>query len=259
MYAHTELDQIETLPGPSGAPLRVLIVEDSPATAAWLSAALTGAGMAVEQVADGGTALARKTWFRPDVALVDLGLPDFDGLSLVERLAQDGDCGVIVVSADASEASRIAGIDIGADDYVVKPPILGELVARIRAVHRRLTRPGHPPATSRPPQVTLDSASRCLVGPGRARTPLTEAEFAAIETLLDADGASVSRDWLGRVALKRPLRADDRSVDQLVLKLRRKIAVHGVIGRTILSSRGLGYVIPEPGRFSILTESAATG
>ena len=73
-------------------------------------------------------------------------------------------------------------------------------------------------------QIVLDQAHRCLIGLSGEQTPLSEAEFTALETLLDADGAPVSRDWLGRVALKRPLHADDRSVDQLVLKLRRKLA-----------------------------------
>jgi DNA-binding response OmpR family regulator len=105
--------------------------------------------------------------------------------------------------------------------------------------------------TLRPLPVTLDWAHRRLAGPGELTTKLTEAEFAALVTLLEADGASVSRDLLGRVALKRSLGIDDRSVDQLVLKLRRKLALHGGADLSILSSRGLGYVIPDPARFVV--------
>ncbi len=237
---------------PDCAPLRVLIVEDAEPVAALIEAALRGEGMAAELAPSGQQAIAAKLRWWPDVVLIDLGLPDIDGHDLIERFAQDGDCGIIVVTAHDAEGARIAGLETGADDYMVKPVPLKELAARIRAVHRRLTRP---PATgaARGPAVTLDWAHRRLAGPGRVTTPLTEAEFAAFVTLLEADGASVSRDWLGRVALKRPLAADDRSVDQLMLKLRRKLALHGVPNRSILSSRGLGYVIPEPGRFSIST------
>lgn len=237
---------------PDGAPLRVLIVEDAEPVAALLEAALRGEGMVTELALSGRQAIAAKLRWRPDVVLIDLGLPDVDGRDLIGRFAADGDCGIIVVTAHDAEGARIAGLETGADDYMVKPAPLKELAARIRAVHRRLTRPSAAGAASGS-AVTLDWAHRRLSGPGRLSTPLTEAEFAAFVTLLEADGASVSRDWLGRVALKRPLAADDRSVDQLVLKLRRKLALHGVPNRSILSSRGLGYVVPEPGRFSIST------
>ena len=101
------------------------------------------------------------------------------------------------------------------------------------------------------PRTLLDSARRCLDGPGTVNTTLTEAEFSALETLIGAEGVSVSREWLGRVALRRPLSADDRSIDQLVMKLRRKLATHGIPERAIMSSRGLGYIVPEPNRFIV--------
>ena len=235
---------------PDTAPLRVLVVEDAPAVAALLDASLRGECMATEMASSGLQAIAAKPRFRPDVVLIDLGLPDMDGLELVGRFAADGDCGIIVVTVHNDEGARIVGLEAGADDYMVKPAPVRELAARIRAVHRRLTRP-LPAGSARGPRVMLDCAYRRLSGPGRVATALTEAEFAALSTLLEADGASVSRDWLGRVALKRSLTADDRSVDQLVLKLRRKLALHGITDRSILSSRGLGYVIPEPGRFVV--------
>ncbi len=233
------------------SPLRVLIVEDTLAAAALMEAALTAEGMTTAIALSGAQAIAAKLQHRPDVVLIDLGLPDMHGLELVQRFAVDGDCGIIVVTAHDAEGARIAGLETGADDYIIKPAALKELAARIRALHRRVTRP-RPTASGRVAvRVTLDCAYRRLAGPGDILTPLTEAEFAALVTLLEADGASVSREWLGRVALKRSIAADDRSVDQLVLKLRRKLTLHGVADRCILSSRGLGYVIPEPGRFLI--------
>jgi DNA-binding response OmpR family regulator len=235
--------------------LKVLIVEDSLTAAAAIEASLRADGMETERAANGNDAIGLKNRFGPDVVLIDLELPDVNGMSLVEHFSREGDCGVIVVTAHGEEQRRIAGLEIGADDYIVKPPVLPELAARIRAVHRRLQRaepepePQGPPS---PPVVSIDAAQRCLLGPGSERTLLTEAELAALETLLDADGASVSREWLSRVALKRPLHAEDRSVDQLVLKLRRKLATHTGTDRTILSARRQGYVIPDPTRFKTL-------
>jgi DNA-binding response OmpR family regulator len=200
--------------------------------------------------------------FHPDIVLLDLQLPDMNGLDLVERFARDGDCGVIVVTANGEESARVDGLDRGADDYLVKPVAMRELAARIRALYRRLTHVDVRPASPMPSsaasgaQIVLDQAHRCLIGLRGEQTPLSEAEFTALETLLDADGAPVSRDWLGRVALKRPLHADDRSVDQLVLKLRRKLSASGAAERTILSARRQGYVIPDPSLFRI---AATTG
>ncbi len=233
------------------AALRVLIVEDMASVAGLLDATLRADGMDPVVSATGSDALMRKLRFQPDVVLIDLGLPDIDGLDLVRRFAQDGDCGLIVVTANDAEVVRVAMLDAGADDYLVKPVALRELVARIRAVHRRSVRVEAPVQSIRGPRIVLDAAHRCLSGPSRIVTPLTEAEFLVLACLLEAAGAPVSRDHLGRAALKRSVGEDDRSVDQLVLKLRRKMAMHGVTGRAILSTRGLGYVLPEPLRFVV--------
>jgi len=242
---------------------RVLIVEDIAPVAAAVASALRAAEMAVDLAATGLDAVERKAVFHPDIVLMDLQLPDMNGLDLVERFARDGDCGVIVVTANGDEAARVDGLDRGADDYLIKPVAMRELAARIRALYRRLSRvdgrPSAPMTASAAPsldQIVLDQAHRCLIGLRGEQTPLSEAEFTALETLLDADGAPVSRDWLGRVALKRPLHADDRSVDQLVLKLRRKLSASGAADRTILSARRQGYVIPDPSLFRI---AATTG
>lgn len=232
--------------------LRVLIVEDVPSVAAAMSAALREAGMQTLVAATGAAGIAGKAEFHPDVTLVDLELPDMSGLQLVAQFAHEADCGVIVVTANGAEAARVAGLDTGADDYVVKPVAQRELAARIRAVYRRLYRAEPDAARLRGPTLTIDPARRLLIGPGDASQPLTEAEAAALDALLEAGGAAVSREAVSQIALKRSLHADDRSVDQLVLKLRRKIALLGASERTILSARRSGYVIPDPRQFRVL-------
>jgi len=231
--------------------IRVLIVEDTATIAATMQAALQQAGMTTELAASGAEAIARKAEFAPAIALIDLGLPDMDGLDLVEDFSAAGDCGVIVVTADGAEATRVRGLDTGADDYIIKPLALPELVARVRALHRRLQRPG----SAAPAQISIDAAAHTLLGADGRRTALSDAEYVALTTLLEAAGTSVSREWLARAALRRVLHADDRSVDQLVLKLRRKLSDHGASRRTILSVRGQGYVIADPTVFGFGSET----
>lgn len=225
--------------------IRVLVVEDVRTVALSVQAVLIQAGMEVEIAETGADGWERKQDFRPDIALIDLGLPDVEGFDLVERFATPGDCGIILLTANDEESARVMALETGADDYMVKPAPARELVARIRALHRRL----HRPQSDRMMRIYIDPSQRCLIGATGERTSLTEAEMSALDTLLDAGGVSVSREWLSRIALKRPLHADDRSVDQLVMKLRRKLASQGASERVILSARRQGYVIADPSLF----------
>ena len=225
--------------------IRVLVVEDVRTVAISVQAVLLQAGMEVEIAETGAEAWERKQEFRPDIALIDLGLPDVEGFDLVERFATPGDCGIILVTANDEESARVMALETGADDYMVKPAPARELVARIHALHRRL----HRPQSDRMMRIYIDPSQRCLIGATGERTSLTEAEMSALDTLLDAGGVSVSREWLSRIALKRPLHADDRSVDQLVMKLRRKLASQGASERVILSARRQGYVRADPSLF----------
>lgn len=225
--------------------IRVLVVEDVRTVAIAVQSVLLQAGMDVELAESGAQAWETKQGFYPDIALIDLMLPDVAGFELVERFAAAGDCGIILLTANDEESARVMALETGADDYMVKPAPPRELIARIRALHRRMNRP----ASDRMLRIYIDSAQRCLVGTTGERTPLTEAEMSALDTLLDAGGVSVSREWLSRIALKRPLHADDRAVDQLVMKLRRKLASQGAPERIILSARRQGYMIADPSLF----------
>ena len=239
----------ESTSRPAATSIRVLMIEDQPSFAEIVRAYLLQAGMEVEWAANGAEAHTKRAAFKPEIMLVDLELPDVSGFELVSAYAGRSECGIIVVTANGEEAARIAGLDSGADDYFVKSGPTRELAARIHALHRRLNKP----PGERAGRIFVDMPGRLVTGESGKQERLTEAEMVALETMLEAAGAAVSRDWLSKVALRRPMHIDDRAVDQLVLKLRRKLSAVGAPDRLIMSSRNQGYVIAEPSRFRRVT------
>ena len=243
------IDQASMQPGLLAEP-SVLVVDDDRDLAQTERRFMERAGMRTAWAGTGEEALRLVASFRPDVVLVDLGLPDMDGGTLVKWLAPKRDCGIIVVSGRGDEVERIVNIESGADDYVVKPSSLRELVARVRAVHRRLARPqavvSAPEAA--PEQFTLggvrvDLRRRSVTGRDDELIRLTAAEFEALETLIRAAPHPVSREKLCQLALRRPFHAEDRGVDQLVLNLRRKLFEDDTAHSVIVSVRGAGYAV----------------
>ena len=233
---------------PHLAALKVLIIEDDQELSQALAEALESAGMRTACAATGATALILKRSFLPDVALVDINLPDTDGTALVTMLARQGDCGLIIVSGMTEEADRIVGLELGADDYICKPPHPRELLARIRSVHRRVKlRAAVRPDTAGRPTIQLGSMKIDLTGrtvrsSSGGAVKLTSAEFTVLETLLAAGGEAVSRDALSQAALHHPWRAEDRGVDQLIFSLRQKLS-DGGDQPLIHSIRGAGYML----------------
>jgi two-component system, OmpR family, response regulator len=238
---------VDSLLSPS-ATLKVLIIEDDEALGLALAEGLERSGMRTICATNGAEGLALMRSFAPDIALVDLKLPDTDGIGLVSLLAQQGDCGIIIVSGLTDEADIIVGLDLGADDYVCKPTSPRELLARIRAVHRRVkmrsaVKTG---VAARPAiqvgKITIDLKGRSVQSTNGDPIKLSAAEFTALETLLAASGQAVSRDSLSEAALNHPWRAEDRSVDRLIFNLRQKLAA-GDDRRLIHSIRGTGYML----------------
>jgi DNA-binding response OmpR family regulator len=223
-----------------------MLIEDDQAIGAALQRGIERAGMQACWAKTGGDAVALKASFLPDVALVDLELPDTNGLVLIKWLVDQGNCGVIVVSGAADMADRVIGLELGADDYVAKPPTMRELVARIRAVHRRvsqriLSEPHH--AALSAGGIRIDPNRRTVHGPTGERIVLTAAEYTVLEALSLAQGQVVSRDRLSETALHRRWRPEDRSIDQLVLNLRQKLPSDADGKSLIESIRGSGYLL----------------
>ncbi len=181
---------------------RVLVIEDDEAVARAIVRGIERAAMPAAWAGTGALGVALKNSFRPQIVLVDLTLPDMSGLALISRFVGQRDCGVVVVSGSGEEADRIVGLELGADDYIVKPMSMSEMVARIRAVHRRvnLPKPSNQQETSAPAPdleigpICIDVARRMAHTRDGRRLALTSAEFTALELLARAGGAIVSRD-----------------------------------------------------------------
>jgi two-component system, OmpR family, response regulator RegX3 len=212
--------------------MRVLVVEDDAAIAEPLAEGLRREGFAVTHAATGEEALAAP---ETDVVLLDLRLPDIDGLDVCRRLRERSGVPIIVVTARGEEADRVVGLELGADDYVVKPFGLRELIARIRAVTRRLE--------ERAPEgpfligvLELDLRAR-RVRVGSREVALTPKEFDLLAVLARDPGAVVSRRRLLEEVWETSWYGSTKTIDVHVAALRRKLGDPGWI-ETV---RGVGF------------------
>ncbi|MGN6173089.1 MAG: response regulator transcription factor [Streptosporangiaceae bacterium] len=203
-------------PGTGGA--SVLVVEDDRGIATQLVRGLSRSGYAVEHVTTGGDALSRAD---PDVVLLDLGLPDGDGVDICRRLRQRSGVAIIVVTARGEEPERVLALDAGADDYMVKPFGLAELLARIRAVLRRV-HPGD--GVLRHGPLAVDVRARKVTVAGR-EVALTPKEFDILECLAADPGRVVSRQEILDSAWDAHWYGPTKVLDVHVAALRRKLGV----------------------------------
>ena len=218
---------------------RVLVVEDDRGIAESLVRGLRQAGYAVEDVRTGRAALAAPS---PDVVLLDLGLPDIDGVEVCRRLRARSTAVIIAVTARGEEADRVVALDEGADDYLVKPFGLAELLARIRAVLRR-SRPAQPEILRHGP-LALDLRTRQVSVDGRA-VALTLKEFSLLECLAADPGRVVSRQQILERAWDAHWYGPTKVLDVHVAALRRKLGVPGLIETVYGHGFRLG-VVQEP-------------
>lgn len=201
----------------------MLVVEDDPGIATQLVRGLERAGYTADSVAMGAEALRRPP---SDVVLLDLGLPDVDGMDVCRRLRAGSDAAIIVVTARGEEADRVLALDEGADDYLVKPFGLAELLARIRAVLRR-RRPAEPEVLRHGPLV-LDLRTRQVSVDGRPVT-LTPKEFGILECLAADPGRLLSRQQVLERVWDDHWYGPTKVVDVHIAALRRKLGAPGLI------------------------------
>jgi len=219
----------------------VVVVEDDPNIARLVDMYLRRDGYRVYKAADGATGLDRIKQYRPNLVILDIGLPgDVDGIQLCRELRATSDIPIIMLTARDSEVDRIVGLELGADDYVTKPFSPGELVARIRAVLRRVDAGAR--AVLAPilesGEVEVDTARREVRLRGDL-VPVTAREFDLLQYLVENTGRVLSRrqlldgvwgwDWVG----------DERTVDVHVFQLRKKLGN----ALRVTTVRGVGYLL----------------
>ena len=221
--------------------MRVLIVEDDRAIAEFVARGLREAGFAVDQAADGVTGLELALSEPYDVAIVDLMLPQRDGLSLIDELRRRGrTTPVLILSARRSVDDRVRGLQSGGDDYLTKPFAFAELLARVQALVRRATRSPEP-TTLTIGDLTLDLLSR-KVTRGGAPIELRPREFALLEYLMRNPSKVVSKTMILSHVWDYSFDPGTNVVDVLVFRLREKID-RGFDTKLLHTVRGVGYVI----------------
>jgi DNA-binding response OmpR family regulator len=219
---------------------RVLLIEDDARLAEMVSEYLGGAGFDISRVASGAAALERLARQPYDVLVLDLTLPDIDGLEVCRRLRAKWDTPVLMLTARGEPMDRVVGLELGADDYLPKPFEPRELLARLRALLRR----AHAPARSssmRFGRLEIDRDARAVRVDGAEKT-LTSQQYALLVALAENAGRVLSRDALMDLVKGQPLEAFDRSIDVHVSRIRAAIEDDPKKPRRLITVRGAGYV-----------------
>ena len=224
----------------------ILVVEDEPRIAAIAADYLRHAGYQVAVAADGAQALEAARTVRPDLVVLDLGLPGIDGLEVTRTLRSGSTVPIIMVTARVEEADRLLGLETGADDYLTKPFSPRELVARVKAVLRRTASSGHEAAGAQLHlgDLLLDTDRLAIT---RAGTPidLTATEFQLIATLARQPGRVFTRAQLLDAVRGDAGDSFDRAIDAHVKNVRRKLEADTRNPRYILTVYGVGYKAAE--------------
>jgi len=230
-------------------PARVLVVDDEAPIRAIVRGFLEREGMTVAEAGDGPAAVDQVRTFAPDVVVLDIMLPGFDGLEVLLRVRAFADPLVIFLTARTEEVDRIVGLKVGGDDYLTKPFSPGELVARVQALLRR-RRPAPAPEREgviRVADLAVDPARR-EVTVGGAPVGLTTLEFAILEALGRDPGVVLSRGQLLDAAWGLEFEGDEHVLEVHIGNLRRKLGDDPASPRFIETVRGVGYRLRAPGR-----------
>ncbi len=218
--------------------MRILLVEDDPQIGAAIASALEDAGMAADWVTDGSAALASVEAGSFELMLLDIGLPKKDGLSVLKQVRQrKNSIAVIMITARDAVEDRIAGLDLGADDYLVKPFLIEELMARIRAVTRRRSGNAQPQLSNG--DITINPASKVATFQDN-ELELTGKEYRLLHSLLLTPGRIYSREELEEKVYGWDEEVNSNAIEFLIHSLRKK--THKL---AIKNVRGLGWMVPK--------------
>jgi DNA-binding response OmpR family regulator len=228
----------------------IIVVDDEPEIRSMLADYLGHAGFLV-RTAEDGVALRSILAEQPvDLVLLDINMPGEDGLSLARFLRANTDVGIVMLTAAGEVVDRVVGLEIGADDYIAKPVDLRELLARIRAVLRRLRgapaeRPGPEPASATLVQIgacQLDLDAHRLYDAAGQEVPITSMEFDLLKAFVEHPNRVLSRDQLLDLAHNKDWEPFDRSIDIRIARLRRKIEADPSKPQVVKTVRGAGYI-----------------
>jgi DNA-binding response OmpR family regulator len=231
-------------------PTHIAIVDDEPDITQLLAGYLSRQGFRVSALGSGHALIELMSADRPDLVLLDLGLPGEDGFAIARKLRERWQCGLIIVTGRGDAVDKVVGLEIGADDYVTKPFDLRELLARIKAVLRRLAPSAEAAAAPQAPRERLcfdgwelDVAARRLLDRSGESVLLTGGEFDLLCLLAQHAGRVLSRDFLLEHTRGRDAAPFDRTIDVQIGRLRRKLGDDADDPRIIKSVRGVGYVL----------------
>jgi len=218
----------------------ILVVDDELKITRLLRDYLQQAGFRVVTAADGPAALTVARAARPDMIVLDLGLPGLDGLDVTRTLRKTSDVPIIMLTARAEEADRIVGLELGADDYLVKPFSPKELVARVRAVLRRVDASVEAPEFVRAGNLEIDTAKRTVNAGGRA-IDLTPTEFELLLHFARSPGRVYTRSQLLDALHGVAFESYERAIDAHMKNLRRKLEPDPAHPQYLLTVYGVGY------------------
>jgi two-component system, OmpR family, response regulator len=230
----------------------VAVLDDELDITLLLATYLQAQGFRVSQLHSGRALLELMASDPPQLVLLDLGLPGEDGFVIARQLREHWRCGLVIVTGRGDSIDKVVGLEIGADDYVTKPFDLRELLARIKAVLRRIVPAEAPPPAAAVPAVernelrfagwSLDTAARRLVDATGTEVVLTTGEFDLLQVLARHAGRVLSRDFLLEQTRGREAAPFDRTVDVLIGRLRKKLGDSADEPQLIKAVRGAGYL-----------------
>ena len=223
-----------------GAVTRVLVIDDEPSILRALRINLTARNYEVSTASDGASGLAAVSRERPDVLILDLGLPDMDGTDVIHGVRGWSSTPIIVLSVWDQEQQKVAALDAGADDYVTKPFGMDELLARLRAaVRRSAPAPDEPVVTT--PDFTVDLAAKRVTRDGEGDIRLTPTEWQLLEILVRNRGRLVTQRQLLQEVWGPAYESESNYLRVYVAQLRRKLEPEPSRPRYLLTDPGMGY------------------
>jgi two-component system OmpR family response regulator len=236
----------------------IAVVDDEPDITQLLATYLMGHGFRVSPLHSGAALMSLMASDAPQVVLLDLGLPGEDGFAIARQLREHWHCGLLIVTGRGDPIDKVVGLEVGADDYITKPFDLRELLARTKAVLRRVAPHQQAVSSPAPAQVTspasqgpgkllfsgwtLDRSGRRLLTPEGEEVALTGGEFDLLTVLLLHSGSVLSRDFLLDQTRGREAGPFDRTIDVQIGRLRKKLEADPQNPQIIKSVRGAGYV-----------------